>query len=877
MVYKLLKCRSRKYFTIILLLTSSLSFSQNKVSGAVLNNDTETLSYANITVYNEDETTFISYAISDEVGKYNLELENGNYLFKVSYLGYKSFSVKKNILKDEIIDFKLIEDATSLDEVMIKAKSLDASIRNDTIKYNLKRLTTSNEENLKDVINKLPGIEIDENGKIKAHGKKIDKLLIDGKEFFGDQHQLATENISSEMIKGISLLKNFDDISNLDNQTKSGKTAMNIEIGDDYKGNVKGNMAVAGGYQNKYEFNTNLFSFGKKTNLFFIASSNNIGNQTFTFQDYISFQGGVQKLLENNSNATSISTKDLPSYLFSNDEVKSKDEQFSAFNFSFNPSNKFKLNSYVIFDRTNVNEEQLATQTYITTPENITLNIENTRENTFLINNSFINAIYKPSNKSIFEYTFSFSPQNNNITSADNFDVRNFKTKRTNRSFVLNQVFNYKQKINNYFLTSSLYHSIKNGNEVLNLFSNNNFLGLTFKDKNYSAFQDINSSNNNVGLNTVLSKKITQKSSFEIKYSISKNVESFESNIVNNSLSNNIKLDVLENLVGLRFYNKKKAFINYNIGSNFSFLNTNKLKNYNFLPFADAKINFKKSHSLHLSYKRTIQLPQANNILENRYISNFNTLIDNQNMVANTIAKYDNFSLKYFIYDLFSGTLLSFGGDLIFGKDITATNSLNFADYRTNNFLLGDNDKNISSYLLFDKKFSKIPFSIRLKNTFSLLEKNNFIENENNRLDSNILSNNIKISSNFNKSLFNFELGYRRRQNSIQSKSINIDNKVILNAPYLNAFFNYNKFSLTINNSIEFYNSSDLNQQFYRIDPVLNYKTKNNKWTFYVKGNDMLNMNRNFIIKNAVYENFFEVKRVSTLGGFVIAGLKYKF
>ena len=874
MVYKLLKCRVNFIF---FLLISFVSFSQNNISGIVLSNNSEALSYANVTVYNENGTKLISYAISDESGRYNLELENGTYLFKVSYLGYKAFSIKKNIIRDEIMDFKLIEDATSLDEIIIKSKSLDAYIRNDTIKYNLKRLTTGNEENLKDVINKLPGVEIDENGKIKAHGKKIDKLLIDGKEFFGDQHQLATENISSEMIKGISLLENFNDFSDLDNQTKSEKTAMNIEIGEDYKGNVKGNISAAGGYENKYEFNTNLFSFRKKTNLFFIASSNNIGNQTFTFEDYISFQGGVQKLFSDNSNSTNISGKDLPSYLFSNDKVKSKDEQFSAFNFSFNPSNKFKLNSYVIFDRTNVTEKQLARQTYITNAQNIILNLDNTKDNTFLINNSFINTIYKPSNKSIFEYTFSFSPQNNNLTSIDRFDVRNFNTKRDNKSYVLNQVLNYKQQINNYLLLSTFYHSLRNKNEELNLFSNNNFLGLTFQGADYSAFQNVNSLNNNFGLNTVLSRKITKNSSIEIKYNISKSVETFKSDIINNSLGNNIKLDVLDNLVGLRFYNKKKAFINYDMGSNFSLLKSNVLENYIFLPFAGVKFNLKKSHSLHLSYKRTIKLPQADNILEDSYISNFNTLINNQNIVANTIAKYDNFSLRYFIYDLFSGTLLSLGSNLIFGKDITATNTLNFTDYRINNFLLGDNDKSINSYLLFDKKFSKIPFSIRLKNTFSLIEKNNFINGNTNRFNSNILSNSIKISSDFKKSLFNFELGYKRKQNIIKSKSININNRVVLNKPYLNLFVNYNRFRLTINNSVELYNSSTLNQQFYRIDPVLNYKTKNNKWTFYIKGNDILNLNKNFIIENAIYENYFEEKTVSTLGGFIITGLKYKF
>jgi len=877
MVFKLLKCKINYILLSIFFFISSFSFSQNIISGVVVNNNNETLSYANVTAYNENETKLIAYAISDESGKYNLELENNLYLFKVSYLGYKSFSVKKNITEDNIINFKLTEDATSLDEIIIKSKSLDASIRNDTIKYNLKRLTNGNEVNLKDVLNKLPGVEIDENGKIKANGKKIDKLLIDGKEFFGDQHQFATENISSEMIKGVSLLENFSDFSDLENQTKSGKTAMNIEIDADYKGKIKGNISTAGGYKNKYELNTNLFTFKKKTNLFFIGSLNNIGNQTFSFEDYISFQGGIQKLLSNNSNSSTISGKDLPSYLLSNNNVKSKYEQFSALNFSYNPSNKFKLNSYLIFDKTNITEEQLTKQTYFTNNQNIHLNLDNSRDNTFLMNNSFVNAIYKPTNRTILEYTLSFSPQKNDLSSKNNFNTEKFVTERNNHNYSLNQTLDYKRKFSKYLLSSTIYHSLRDNTKELNLSSNSEFLGLTFQNSDYSTFQSVESSNYNYGFNTFLSRKINKNTSFKIKYNISKINENFKSDVLNSSLKNNITLDVLENLIGINFYNKEKTFINYEIGANYSLINSNKLENYNFLPFINFKLNFKKTHSLYFSYKRTLKLPQVENIINDSYISNFNTLINNQNIVANTVAKYDNFGVRYFIYDLFSGTLLSFGSDFILGKNVITTNTIDFSDYSVNYHRLGNNDKNINAYLLFDKKFSKIPFKIRLKNTFSLSERNSFINDVSNKFDVNTLSNNFKISSNFRKSLFNFELGYKRKQNIIESMSINLNNKLILNVPYLNLFINYQRFDFTINNSIEFYNSNVLEQEFYRIDPIINYRTKDEKWAFYIKGKDILNMNKNYIIENAIYENYLEEKRVSTLGGFIITGLKYKF
>lgn len=877
MELKLLECKLRFILLSILLITSFLSFSQNTISGVILNEDNEILSYANVTAYNEDETSLISYAISDENGNYTLELENNNYLFKVSYLGYKSYSIKKKISKNETIDFKLSEDVASLDAITIKSKSLDASIRNDTTKYNIKHLTNGSEENLKDVLNKLPGVEIDENGKIKANGKKIDKLLIDGKEFFGDQHQLATENISSEMVQGISLLDNYQDFSDLDSQTKSGKSAMNIEIGDDYKGNINGNVSIGGGYENRYEFNTNLFTFRQKTNLFFIGSANNIGNQTFTFEDYISFQGGIQKLLSGNSNSGTISGNDLPSYLLSNENVKSKNEQFSALNFSYNPSSKFKLNSYAIFDKKNITEEQLSKQTYFTNNENIILNLDNSSDNSFLLNNSFIDAIYKPTNKSILEYTLSFSPQNNDLSITDNFEIEEFDTERKNRTYSLNQILNFKQKFDKYLFSTTIFHSIKENNRDLVLNSNDRFLGLTFQNNEYSTFQDIKNQSYSYGLNTFVSRKIAKSTSIQLNYDIINRNETFQSNILNNSLNNNSKLDVLENQIGIKLFNKERTFINYEIGSFYNLLNSNNTSNYNFLPFINFKFNFKNTHSLYISYKKSLSLPQAENIIEDSYISNFNTLTNNQNILANTISTYDNFGFSYFIYDLFSGTLLSLGGNLIYGKDVIATNTISVSNFRINNYSLGENDKNINSYLLLDKKFSKIPFRIRLKNTFSIIQKNNFINDFMYESNSKILSNNINISSNFRKSIFNFEIGYKRRQNIIESEGININSKVLLNEPYLNLFLNYHQFDFTVNNSIEFYNSDILKQQFYRIDPILNYKTIDKKWTFYIKGVDILNMDKNYIIENIIHENYIEEKRVSILGGFIVAGFKYKF
>ncbi len=873
-VSNLLRCKN--YFVFIFLLISFTSFSQYRVSGMVININNQPLPYANVIIFNEKETSLVTYAITDENGKYSLELPNGIYLFKISFLGHKPLSIKKNIKKDETFNFKLIEDVASLDEVVIKAKSLDASIKNDTIKYNLKKLTTGNEDNLKDVLNKLPGVEIDENGKIKANGKKIDKLLIDGKEFFGDQHQLATENISAEMLKGISLLENYKDLSDIENQERSEKIAMNIEIDKSYKGQIKGNVSFGGGYKNRYEINTNLFTFRKKTNFFFIGSTNNIGDQTFTFEDYISFQGGIQNFISDNTSSTTISSKDLPSYLLPNNNVKSKIEQFSALNFSFNPSSKFKLNSYVIFDKTNITEKKLIKQIYATNNQNIILNIENSNNKQFFINNSFLNAVYKANKKSIFEYTLSLSPQNNDIKSTDNLNVKEYNTSIDNNNATLNQTLKFKHRFNKTILSSTIYHSYKKNKENLNITSNESFLDLIFPSTSYKVLQNINSSYINYGINNFLSRKITKKTSLKLKYLLSKKNETFISAIQNNSQQNNINFDVLENKVGFSLYNKRKFFLNYNFGLDASLLNINKYFNTNLLPFIDIKFNFNKSHNLKLSYKKNIDIPQVDNLISKSYIKNFNTFIINQNISPNTITKNDNFGVNYFIYDLFSGTLLSFGANHIITHNIITTNAEYTNAYRASKYFLSNAvNKKTNSYLLLDKKFSKTPFKVRFKSTFLHLENYNYINDTPYKYTSNIFSNNLKIASNFKTEIFNFDIGYKKEQSNIYN--IDTESKVILNKPYLNLYFNFNRLSISLDNSIEFYDINGLQNHFVRINPNIYYKTKNKKWKFYIKGQDILNINTNYIVENAIYDDYIEERRLSIMGGFIITGVRYKF
>lgn len=687
---------------------------------------------------------------------------------------------------------------------------------------------------------------------------------------------MAGENISAEMIKGISLYENYRDMADVDHHTQGNKTAMNIEIDQAYKGKIKGNITLGGGYNSKYEADANLYSFSDKANLFFVGSINNLGKQIFSFEDYISFQGGIEKLTAGNTNTTTLSVEDLPTYLFADNQLTSKEEQFSALNFSYNPSKKIKLNSYIIFDNISSTEKQLVTQTYVLENGSIEQSLENNSDNSLNILNTFVNATYKPSDASVLEYTLNFSPQKSDMESMDIFGQRKFNTERNNDNFPFQQALYFKQRIASFLLSATAFHSIKNNKEKLRLSSNEAFLGLTFQNDDFFAKQRYKSDENITGLLASLSKKISDQVSTKVHYKASSTNYYFNAEITNQNLSNDISTSIFEQQLGISLVDKS-GLIRYEIGGNYSFFDFKYSRKTEFLPYINFKFQFKKSHSLSISYNRNIKLPLAKNIINEPYIANYNTLLSSSGLGIDNYAFFDQFGFRYFIYDLFSGTLLSLGGNLSSGRDNLVINTLPNDGYRINTFVKGNESKNLNGYLLLDKKFTKIPFSLRLKSTYSQLQRNNFVNNSPSRITSNNFSGTVMISSNFKNQFFNFETGIRYKLSHIAVNKLSRQNNLAQTEPFVNLILNNGNWHLEIDNTLENYKVDKTHKTFYRLSPELRYSSKNDKWEWFLRGNDILHLDKSQIIGNTAYENYFEEKTVSVLSGYALIGLVYKF
>ncbi|TGV04796.1 outer membrane beta-barrel protein [Flavivirga rizhaonensis] len=300
------------YFSLICL-CSLLSFSQSKkfqISGTLISEDEKTpLEAATIHVERIKDSTLITYSISDKNGKFKLEDKtySASVNLFISYVGYETFKKKidlnnPNINLGEIV---LKTDTNALDEVLITVAPI--TIKKDTLEFNVSSFKTKKDANVEDLLKKLPGVEVDTEGKITVNGKEVNKVLVNGKTFFGDDPTITTRNLKKEIIKKVQITdtKTKTQAFTGEEGSQLNKT-INFTIKDDDNKGVFGSVAVGAGTDNRYEFSGMLNSFNKERQISVLGGGNNINSPGFSFgglQNFSNIQIGGSRGIVTSKNA----------------------------------------------------------------------------------------------------------------------------------------------------------------------------------------------------------------------------------------------------------------------------------------------------------------------------------------------------------------------------------------------------------------------------------------------------------------------------------------------------------------------------------------------------------------------------------------------
>ena len=346
------------------------------VKGIVKDAHTDSsITYANVMAYTLPDSLLLGYAVTDDAGMFSLyATTHERLLLKVTCLGYKATEVEISSTSDSIC-ISMQPDAKMLKNVEVKGRMPGVKVRGDTIDYHFQNYTDGSEKVLKDILKKLPGIDVDDKGRVTANGEAVKKILVNGQDFFGDHDEQIANNLPSDYVDKIQLRKNYSEYSFVEGFKTHKATALNVDIDSLHRGNVTGNAELHGGYHDKYKGVVNLFSFGDKLMWGANAKAFNTGEEMMTLEDYIKLLGGVKDYAQSFGGADKMIDNGLSpvSYISNSINTCQRTNGVASANVAWNPNEHIKANAYYLFNHEQSKGKYDINRTYLGRDETETI------------------------------------------------------------------------------------------------------------------------------------------------------------------------------------------------------------------------------------------------------------------------------------------------------------------------------------------------------------------------------------------------------------------------------------------------------------------------------------------------------------------------
>ncbi|MEP0480956.1 MAG: carboxypeptidase-like regulatory domain-containing protein, partial [Nonlabens sp.] len=303
----------RLFFVAIFLMAFSISSQAQQFTIKGIVNDSltnEKLLSATVYLESAKDSTLITYSITDIEGVFTL---SGNTAYEkvaliTSFQGYKNYSKTINLNDGRELDLGVINlsnDIESLNSIVVKARKAPITVKQDTLEFNAKSFNTKADATLEDVMKELPGVKVDKDGKITVNGKEVSKILVNGKEFFGDDPQIALKNLPKEIIDKIQVTESKTDAQKANGEDGDANISeINITIDEDKNKGWFSRLTAGGGTDDRYSMSGIVNYFNEDFKLSVLGSSNNINSPGFSFDEIYDAMGSSAYSISRSSNGS---------------------------------------------------------------------------------------------------------------------------------------------------------------------------------------------------------------------------------------------------------------------------------------------------------------------------------------------------------------------------------------------------------------------------------------------------------------------------------------------------------------------------------------------------------------------------------------------
>ncbi|WP_052158288.1 carboxypeptidase-like regulatory domain-containing protein [Lacinutrix jangbogonensis] len=885
---------NKKYCLLLFIVAGNFLYGQNTIFGKVQDSLNNPILFANVIVKTSNTKKIINYTATDEKGHYKLNnLKSGNYLVSYSSLSYETKNITVIIAKESLERNVVLNNTTmKLDEINIKTERAIVK-KEDTTIFNVGSFIKGNETVVEDVLNNLPGINVDENGTIKIGNKEIEKVMVEGDDFFKKGYKTLTKNLDAMVIDKVEVYDNYSNNKLLKGIENSEKVAINLILKKDRKLDWFGNVDVNYGLfsANRYKFKSNIMRFGNNVKHYFLTSLNNIGeangdNSTYYIGANLNNEIGA---LGDNIEAASII--DLNNFnLFINEErYKFNNEELVSLNSILNIGEKEKLriNSKLNLDKNiysqNSNETFFLEDGFFKNSESNILDkkINNldisfnykydiSKTKLFEIDSKIVSNTYNIDNHLIFNNKSIDEQLKNNTKRIDNKFV--YTNKSSNNSVIaltLRQIS--EKKPQRYFVNNYQYEDLFNNEDIISVNQNSE------NKLHYYGFEA-----------HYLNKK--RKNLLQITSGVTYKKSNLNSNFILNSLENNL-IDNFPNYTNngifkeVDYYIKLKYLLNFNNITISSSLNSHYLFNKYVEDSAVSKNNIviinpkfsliykiNKQNILFLSYGKNISNLKHENIFNNYILSDFRTF--NRGVGEINQIKSSNLSIRYQLGSWSDSFTTSVNFSYLKSHDFLSSKSLITPNYSQIDRFIAKNGDFYNADLKIDKFFEFISSNIKIKFKYSKMNYNNILNNgELRNIENNIYQYGFEFKSIFD-GVFNYHIGTKW-----QSSNIKISNSFFFNSNnllFLDLNLNFNK-NLNVSIVGERYTFGNLEKDgvYNFLDLDFKYSLPKKNITFTLSGKNLFD-NKTFN-QYFISDNSESIDSYKLLPRFVLLGANFRF
>ena len=912
-------------FTIFLFFTIHLKAQYPSFSGNVIDTvQNKGVQNAVVALLTPKDSILCNFTRTDASGHYVLKnVKPGNYIIMTSHPYFADVIDNVDIAgMDKVLaPTSLTSKSKLLQEVIVKSGN-PIRIKGDTTIYTADSFKVSANANVEELLKKLPGIQVDKNGKITAMGEQVTKVLVDGEEFFGDDPGMAVKNLRADAVKEVQVFDKKSDQSEFTG-IDDGKTqkTINLKLKEDRKKGYFGKIDLSGGLlkgiDDRYNNNILLSSFKGKRKISGFLLTGNTGQDGLNWQDSDKYGGeneNVNLSVDDDGNLnyqwTGGNTDNEPSVNTSNGFIKNinagiqysnkwNDKQTLNFSPKFNSQDY--TNTQQIYRQTLIADSVINQQSTVKTHVN-RYNFKTS--GTYDVKLDSFNSA-KITVKGNLYHTESEEEKESASTggkgSLKNTSDNNLKTNSDKQSFYTSLLLKHKFKKPRRTISLSTDWNIlnTNGTNFLQSFNQTYNSGIPVSTYDIKQQRNNDQSGQKLGARISYSEPLGPKYSMELAYEFNANsgkndqvtytyspvTGKYDQQV--DSLTNNFKQSILINKPSFAFsYNSKK--VKFRLGSGFGIthfdLKDNSLmkdyiRNYtNFFPAASLTYTYKAQHSLRIFYNGNTSQPTINQLQPLRNNNDhYNQILGNPSLKPSFTNAFGfshnsyNFLKDMFIYQSFNVRLTS--------NAITNSRIINVnADSTITQPVNTNGNLNLNFYAGTGFKVKKLDTRFYIGPSLYYSKAAELI---NNQLSySKTTGFNITFDANkFKEKKYEFNLSDNFNYNSNSNSQSSTNNHYFTNTIGMEATIFYHK-TWSLNTNWQFVSrqktpqiNTNLNTQ---IGNASLQKTINkDEFTIYFKVRDILN--QNIGIERSYYSNTFSEERNDRLKRYWLLGFAWNF